>query len=479
MRLAKIISILLFVFSFSYAFAGSPPPKLLGTMRIGPLTDIASSTSKLSSKISPNYAALPMLALTFISFAPDYQSLDFSSEILIYFFSNGPANRRKALWVALFNTNPGFQNRKLPGKVKWMKGENVYMKHFKDQIAVCDDQKFLTRLNSVPPFPADKSASIVIKFNSAEYIRENRADYEALKETYLGNSLTKKLVREFGPMAGGLIMDRVNDLHYILEQSSDTTITIDFRNDYIATGIDAKPVPGTPFHRFVSAQSNMHGNLPGIARNAGIALVGNINLTPELRKAMTGAGKSENILMSFAGDRACSTRIAPLLEKNVSGRFSWFAELTKPIPRVGAYFYKTSSVSANSNHGLKKTSVSGIYHLSDYVVKQRTCSVYYKPGKDKAGFAVGDINADGASSLLGNKLEKVNSKAPVYGQLRSEDGKLAAVMIADFGGGAFSFRGKLLPAFASYFIPYDMMHGNGGKKGRKRRSINLEKFFKR
>lgn len=479
MRLVRIILMFLVISAVSCALAGNPSPKLLGTMRIGPLTDIASSTSKLSSKISPNYTALPMLALTFISFAPDYQSLDFSSEIQVYFFSRGPAGRRKATWVALFNENPGFEKRKLPGKVKWMKGENVYMKHFKNLVAVCDDREFLSGLTSVPPFPTDKSASIVIKFNSAEYIRENRADYEALKETYLGNSLAKKLVREFGPLGGGLIMSRINDLHYILEQSSDTTITIDVRNDCIATGIDATPVPGTQFHRFVSAQSRISGHLPEIAGNAGIALVGNVNLTPELRKAMSGAGKSENILLSFAGDKACSGRIAPLLEQNVSGRFSWFAKLTKPVPQVGAFFYKDKSLSVNRNHGLKETAVKGIYHVSDYAVKQKTCSVYYKPGKDRAGFAVGDIQADGASKLLEVKTNKVESKQPLYGQLRSVDGQIAAIMNAGFKGGIFRFRGNLLPAFASFFIPYDMMQGGRGKHGRKHRIINLKKLFKR
>lgn len=456
-------------------FAANPTPKLLGTMRIGPLTDIASNTSKLSSKISPNYAALPMLALTFISFAPDYQALDFGSEILVYFFSHGPTGNRKATWVALFSENPGFEKRRLPGKVKWMKGENVYMKHFKSQIAVCDDHQFLSELNSVPPFPADKSASVVIKFNSAEYIRNNQADYNALKETYLGNSLAKKLVREFGPLAGGLIMSRINDLHYVLEQSSDTTITIDIQEDCIMTGIDATPVAETPFHRFVVAQSNIKGNLPEIAEKASIALVGNVNLTPEMRKAMIGAGKSENILMSFAGDKSCSKRIAPLLEKNVSGRFSWFAELAKPIPRVGAFFYRDQPVSSK---GLKETAVKGIFHVSDYAVKQKNCSVYYKPEKDRAGFAVGDIQADGAAGLLEYKLDKVDSTEPLYGQLRSENGELAATMNAGFNGGIFKFRGQLLPAFASYFIPYDIMHGGQGRKGRKHRGINLEKLFK-
>lgn len=337
MRFARILIFFLVLNVFT-TFAATAPPKLLGTMRIGPLTDIASKTSKLSAKISPNYAALPMLALTFLSFAPDYQALDFSSEIQIYFFSRGPADHRKATWIALFKENPGYQKRRLPGKVRWMQGENVYMKHFKERIAVCDDRHFLSELKSLPSFPENKSASIVIKFNSAEYIRENRADYEALRETYLGNSLAKKLVREFGPLAGGLVMSRIKDLHYVLEQSSDTVITIDVRSDCVVAGVDAKPVPGTPFNRFVSAQSNIKGALPEIADKAGIALAGNIRLTPELRKAMSGAGKSENILMSFAGDKACSNRIAPLLEKNISGRFSWFAELTRPIPKVGAFF---------------------------------------------------------------------------------------------------------------------------------------------
>ena len=358
--------------------AQADEPKLLGIMRICPLTELAEKSSKFSSKISKTLTALPFLALAGLSFAPDYQAMDFDSDIKVFLYSVGDKTRRKIDWIAYFEMNPAFEKKKLPSKIKWLKGKKANLRRFKDGILVSGGSELLKRIKKLPPCREIDESLISIEFDSAEYMKNNRGDFEALRKTYLDKSTIGRMSRDFGPVIAKAIIDRIDDLENVMQQSGKTVISLDIENDAILLSIKAKPSANSKLAEFIKAQKNISNPPPPLAAGHTVVLRGNLILTPPLRKAMSGLGKAENFLMPFTGNKSASAKLSPILNKCASGRFSWFVDQNRHIPTVGAIFFKPdlSKSKLKQIQGLKKTVSTDIYHVVDYMAKERRCSVF-------------------------------------------------------------------------------------------------------
>jgi hypothetical protein len=475
MNMSYIGKILLVLLVLSSVYIHGKEPKLLATMRIGPLTEMANKASKFSSKISKSLTALPHIALIGLSFSKDFRAMDLNSTIKVYFYSVEGKSSRRIAWLTFFEMNPGFGKR-IPGKIKWLKGKKAYIRRFNGGILVAENRALLQRVSKLPPCNEGNKSQISIKFNSAEYLKNNRHDFIALRNSYLDKTAIKRMTKDFGPVIADAIVSRIDDLEYVMSQSRETLVTLDIEPDAVLVAIKAKPAANTKLAAFVNAQKKVTGAAPALPSGHTVAFRGNIFLTPELRKAMSGLGKAENFLMPFAAEKRAASKVAPLLTECISGRFSWFADKKRKIPAVGASFYKSELKASSLMRfaGLKKTSATDIYRIAEYAAKNKRCSVFLKPQDGLASFAVGSLTSKQANTLMNTRLVSDKQPVPVYGELHLKNGDKSAAVSGDFENDDLNLKLRLFPNFAKYFVS-----GKPGRKGKRRIRIDIRKIIKR
>ena len=434
-------------------------PELLATMKLAPLAKIADKTSIFSSKISENLTALPHIALIGLSFSKDYHYIDLNKGINVYFYSVDGRSGRRIAWLTYLNKISGLEED-IPQRIKWLHGKKACLRPFRSGMLVSENRAFLNSIKTLPPCNPHNKSLVSLKFNSAEYLKHNRQDFAALCESYLNAEVQRRMTRDLGPVLTGLIMRSVDDLEHVMAQSSETLVTLDIEGDFVRLAITAKPVSGSVFASFVSAQQKITGSPPPLVTGHTLAFRGNVNVTPRLRKSMSGLSEAATILTPFAAGTTAPAGLSALLSKSVTGRFAWYADRKAAIPDVGVKFYDSGQMYLQSTAKLQKTTIKDLYQLLDYTGKKRHCSVYFRPENNRAEFAAGNfLSPVQAARFLKTTSRPDKCPSPVYGELRAPNGVTAVTSSCSFNRKNLNIEFRLFPAFVKYFVPAKDMSG--------------------